>query len=106
MLERFKTALVDSYVVAIALGWLFAMGITRFVGIFIEPITVWMTRRQSWSIYSSNSPSPALPFQLVFSQLLTSAAYLLIVDGLLRWLYYPVAKKQDQGEAVEPEEGV
>ncbi len=103
MLERMKTALVDSYAGAIALGWLFAMGITRFVGVFIEPVTVWMTRRQSWEIYSAGATSPAFPFQLVFSQLLTSASYLLIGYGLLRWLYYPAKEKQDPEGAPEPE---
>jgi len=102
MLEQLKTALVDSFVGAIALGWLLAMGITRFVGTFVEPVSIWMTRRQNWQIYSGTTLSPAFPFQLVFSQLLTAAAYLLIGYGLLRWLYYPPAEKQDQEEDSEP----
>jgi hypothetical protein len=105
MLERLKTALVDSFVGAIALGWILAMGITRFVAIFVEPATVWVTRRQNWEIYSASSPSAAFPFQLVLSQLLTAAGYLLIGYGLLRWLYYPAAEKQDQEDMPEPDEG-
>jgi hypothetical protein len=104
MLERLKTALVDSFVGAIALGWLLAMGITRFVGIFVEPVTAWMTRRQNWQIFSAASPSPAFPFQLVFRRLLTGLAYLLVGYGLLRWLYYPATKEEDLGPP-EPEPG-
>lgn len=104
MLERMKTALIESFAGAIALGWLLAMAITHFVGIFIEPVTVWMTRRQNWEIFSSNSSSAAFPFQLVFSQLLTCAAYLLIGYALLRWLYYPPEEKQEQVQTQEPEQ--
>jgi hypothetical protein len=63
-----------------------------------------MARRENWEIYNANPPSPAFPFQLVFSQLLTSASYLLIGYFLLRWLYYPPTGKQDQDQALEPAE--
>ncbi|MGA2673779.1 MAG: hypothetical protein ABSE99_11185 [Terracidiphilus sp.] len=104
MLERLKTALVDSFVGAIALGWLFAQGVARFVGIFIEPVSRWITQRQYWEMSQANSGPRAFPFQLALSQLLTSVLLLLIAYGLLRWLYYPAAEEQGQTGTTEPEQ--
>jgi ABC-type antimicrobial peptide transport system permease subunit len=106
MLKRLKTALVDSFVGAIALGYLFAQGILHFVGIFIEPVRHWIAERELWELTLSKSALPAFPFKLVLSELLTSVFLLLIAYGLLRWLYYPATEKQDQGQPPKPEEGV
>ena len=44
MLERLKRALVESFVGAIALGYLLAQGILHFVNIFASPIAGWVSR--------------------------------------------------------------
>ena len=38
MLERFKRALVESFIGAIGLGYLLAQGILHFVNIFASPV--------------------------------------------------------------------
>ena len=38
MLERLRQTLVESYVGAVALGWLLAGGLMDFVGIFSPPV--------------------------------------------------------------------
>jgi hypothetical protein len=104
MLERVKTALVDSFVGAIALGWLFAQGVMRFVGSLIEPMQRWITQQQFWRANHVNSAMPGLSLELALTQLLMSGLLLLIAFGLLRWLYYPAAEKQDEGDEQEPEQ--
>jgi hypothetical protein len=88
-LSNMKTALVDSYVGAIALGWLFAEGITRFVSIVTEPFQSWLAQRQFWKANHFSSATPGYPFPEALSLLLMSLFLLLIAYGLLRWLYYP-----------------
>jgi nitric oxide reductase large subunit len=105
MLKRLKTALVDSFVGAIALGWIFAQGITHFVGIFIDPFTKWIAERRYWELLPRNSSPRGFPFQVAILELLYSVFLLLIAYGLLRWLYYPSKKKQHQEQTPEPEQG-
>jgi hypothetical protein len=105
MLKRLKSALVDSYVGAIALGYLFAEGILHLVGIFSEPVRHWLAERELWQLNLAKSTPPAFSFNWALSELFTSVFLLLITYGLLRWLYYPATEKQDQGETPEPEEG-
>jgi hypothetical protein len=104
MLERLKTALVDSFVGAIALGWLFAQGVVRFVGILIEPLQRWVIQQQFWAANRINSAAPGPSLELALTQLLMSVLLLLIAFALLRWLYYPAAKEQDQEQAPDPEQ--
>ena len=105
MLERLKTALVDSYVGAIALGFMFSQGISQFVRTLINPVTVWVQQREYSQIYQAGGARAGFPFQSVLPQLLMSVFELLIAFGLLRWLYYPRTEKQDQEPAPEPEQG-
>ena len=105
MLKRLKTALVDSFVGAIALGWLLAEGVIHFVNVFIEPVEHWISQRQYWEMLHLSSSPPRFPFQLVLSELLTSVCQLLIAYGLLRWLYYPATEKQDQEQTPNQENG-
>jgi hypothetical protein len=104
MLERLKTALVDSYVGAIALGVLLSEGISRFLGIFTEPAARWITQRQYWMMINSHSEPPGFPYMQEVSQAVASALYLLVGYGLLRWLYYPIGEMQDREHTAEPEE--
>jgi hypothetical protein len=89
---------------AIALGWLFAEGVTRFVGIFLEPISVLVAQRRYFEIAGAHSTSLGFPYLQAIVQALTAAAYLLVGYGLLRWLYYPPAEKQDQEVDSAPEQ--
>jgi hypothetical protein len=104
-LANMRTALVDSFVGAIAVGWLFADGIARFVSILTEPFQRWLAQRQFWNANHYSSAAPGYPFPDALSILLTSVLLLLIAYGLLRWLYYPPTEKQDQEQPPEPEHG-
>ena len=104
MLKRLKTALVDSFVGAIALGWLLAEGIIHFVNVFIEPVTSWISQRQYWALINTYPGQPPFPFQLAFSELLKSLFLLMIGYGLMRWLYYPITVKQELEQGTNPEQ--
>ena len=46
MFERLKKSLVDSFVGAIALGFVFAQGILHFASMFSAPFNGWIMRRE------------------------------------------------------------
>ena len=104
MLKRLKTALVDSFVGAIALGYLFAQGILDFVGIFSEPVRHWLAERELLELNLAKSAPPAFSFKWALSELFTSVFLLLITYGLLRWLYYPPTEEQDERQTPDPEQ--
>lgn len=110
MLDRFKlkSALVDSYVGAIVVGWLFAEGIGRLVTSITTPLTEWGVERIRQQLSPGTSSilgSPLrFPTELMVSQLIAAALLLLIAFYLLRWLYFPPTESLDQGQTQEPEE--
>ena len=101
MLKRLKTALVDSFIGAIAVGWIFAQGIMHFVGIFIDPYTRWLSERQLWKLIPDKPVQPVFPYQMAISEFVYCTFSLLIAYGLLRWLYYPAKEKQEEEQPPE-----
>jgi hypothetical protein len=101
MLERMRTALVESYVGAIVTGWLLADGLTRVAGIFTTPIFSWVTQREFRTMTPFSHPARSFPFQAALPDAIGSALLLLMGYGLLRWLYYPRAEGEPAAEAVE-----
>jgi len=66
MFKRLKRALVESFVGAIALGWLFAQGIIHFVGVFSSPVAAWIRRNEYRGLPDSTTTSAGslLPYSL------------------------------------------
>jgi hypothetical protein len=108
MLDRLKTALVDSFVGAIALGVLLAEAIQRVAYIFFEPLTRWLLQRFSEQQFGRNAGAyqvpPRFPFEMAIPQLFTALFLLGASYVLLRWLYFPAAEKRDQDQAPPPED--
>lgn len=96
MHERLKAALVDSFVGAIAIGLLVSQGLAEIVGLFINPITVWLQQRQRSESFPPGSPDASLAFQSVFIQLIRAVLVLMIAYGMLYWLYFPKSAQKDQ----------
>ena len=97
MFDRLKQILVESFVGAIALGWMLAQIIAHSVSIFATPVASWITRREyrglggsSGSVAQNFSWQPALP------ELIRAILLLLIWYALLRWLYFTPAKGSDK----------
>ncbi|HET7750817.1 MAG TPA: hypothetical protein VFK81_15625 [Terriglobales bacterium] len=84
---RLKKALVESFVGAIAVGWVFAQGVLHFAYIFSVPIVSWVTRREYNGII--NRPiSPGFSIQDALPELVRSVSLLVLAYILLRWLYF------------------
>lgn len=91
MLERVKNALIDSFVGAIAVAWLFAEGIMSVVGSFTSPLTRWLLDRMRWResptfSHAFGSP-PQFPFEMAIPQLIGAVLLLVLAYLLFRWLY-------------------
>ncbi len=108
MLDRMKTALVDSFAGAIALGVLFSEGIQRIAYIFVDPVNRWLLQRFQQQQNSGGSVvyqvPQRFPFEFAIPQLFTALFLLVASYVLLRWLYFPPTPEQDQGQPPEPDE--
>lgn len=95
MTNRFKSALVESYVGAIALGWLFSQGLLQLAYIVTAPFTGWLSRREYERFYAPITEHHASPvfFSLgdSLAPLVKCVCILLLGYALLRWLYYKPA---------------
>lgn len=87
MFERLKKALVESFVGAIGLGWLFAQGVLHFAYVFTGPLAGWISSREYFAL-TSRVPSPGFWFRDSLLELARSLALLLLAYVLLRWLYF------------------
>lgn len=87
MLERLRRALIESYIGAIALGWIFAQAIQHFTYIFASPVASWISRRQ----YAEMPGVARWPTRLFLREAIPEAitTFLLLAVGyvLLHWLY-------------------
>jgi hypothetical protein len=88
MLDRLKQALVDSYVGAIALGYLFAQGILHFVNIFASPVAHWISRKQYGGLVPGRTGLPGFSLQDALPEVISFALLLVVWFVLLRWLYF------------------
>jgi hypothetical protein len=95
MLHRLKTALVDSYVGAVALGYLLGEGVEEVSTSFIAPFSEWVQRKLLHNLLPQGVPDPG--FSLLFSlpHLARGIFYVLVALALLRWLYYPAKVQAD-----------
>jgi hypothetical protein len=86
MFDRLKRSLVESFVGALALGWLFAWAILDFASIFSAPVTNWITRSEYRT--TPGSVPAELLFRDALPYLVSSFVLFLIGYLLLRWLYF------------------
>jgi hypothetical protein len=86
MFKRLRQVLVNSFVGAIALGWLFAQCILHFAYGFSAPIANWLARREYQGML--NRAATGFSFQDALPELAKSVSLLLVGYLLLRWLYY------------------
>lgn len=88
MLDRVKRVLVDSYIGAIALGYLLAEAVLSFVNIFEAPVAAWAGRKVfPQTITPGVTLSAKSPLNLSIPQLVAFLVLIVVWYVLLRWLY-------------------
>ena len=102
MLNRLKTALVSSFVGALALGWVFAQAISHAVSIPITPIASWISRREFRDLPGRQSVPDSFFVQDAVPELLRTVCLALIGYALLRWLYYKPLQTESGTDPVLP----
>ena len=94
MLKRLKAVLVNSFVGAIAIGWVFAQGVLHFAYVFSAPVAAWLTRREYQGIADRAVMPTAFSLQDALPELARSLSLLLVAYLLLRWLYFKPIESQ------------
>ncbi len=87
MLSRLKRSLVESFVGAICLGYLFAQGFIHLAYVLTAPIAGWISRKE-YSALLKPEISTRFYFQDALPELARAASLLLLGYILLRWLYF------------------
>jgi len=103
MFERLRRAVVESFVGAIALGYLFAQGILHFVSIFATPVAGLVTRSVYPEMFTGSAASKGLPLQEALPELIRFILIILVWYVLVRWLYFSPMKKEPSEAAPNPE---
>jgi hypothetical protein len=99
MLRRLKRALVDSYVGAIALGYLFGEGLEWIAMIVTAPFSEWIRLKELHRINPQGAAEPGLSFRASLSPLVHGVLFLMFGLVLLRWLYYPAKVNAPSAES-------
>lgn len=94
MFDRLKQALVESYVGAIGLGYLFAQGVLHFANIFASPVVGWVSRREYGGLVPRTTTLPGFSLQDALPELVRFLLLLLVWYVLLRWLYLKPLKRE------------
>jgi hypothetical protein len=94
MFDRMKRALVESYVGAIALGYMFAQGILHFVNVFASPVAGWVSRKQYGGLMPRTTVLPGFSLQDALPEVVRFFLLLLVWFVLLRWLYFKPFEKE------------
>jgi hypothetical protein len=93
MFERLKKMLVESFVGAIGLGWIFASAMWDFTNALANPLRIWMARRGTLGAAGIAARHAGSLLSSVLPGLID--CFLLLAFGyvLLRWLYGTPAEK-------------
>jgi hypothetical protein len=94
MCKRLKKVLVESYVGAIALGWVFAEGVSRFTNIFTQPISNWLARSEFRGIPQNSASSSGILLRDAAPGLVGAIVILFVWYLLMRWLYFKPFEKE------------
>ena len=93
MLDHLKSALVSSYVGAIALGYIMAQCALHFINVFAMPIAGWITRDEYKNVVAHGMPMVGFTFRDGIPELVRLALLLAVWFVLLRWLYLTPLKR-------------
>lgn len=104
MFKRLKRALVESFIGAIALGYLLAQCILHFVNIFASPIAGWVSRNDYRAIIPGGATLVGFSLKDALPDLTRFAVLFLVWYLLVRWLYFTPPKTDVSKPAPNPEQ--
>jgi predicted Kef-type K+ transport protein len=87
MIRRLKRALTESYIGAIALGWLLAQDIMELVNALATPLGDWANRREYPKMAEMAGGGVGSSFQLALPGVVRFFLILVIWYALVQWLY-------------------
>ena len=96
MLNRLKKALVESYVGAVALGYLLADIVLQFVGIFVSPVSTWASRKNLKEVMPNASAAADFTFRDGLPYVVRFVGLLVVWWILVRWLYFKPSEPEKQ----------
>lgn len=102
MFDRLKHVLVESFVGAIALGYLLAEVVLYFVSVFTSPVSAWATQKLYRGLVPGTTAFSSTYLRAAGSSAVGFVLLLLVWYLLLRWLYFSPLKKE--GSVPNPEE--
>ena len=85
---RLKRTLVQSFVGAIALGWIFSQAVVHLAYVFSAPIAGWLSRREYQRFADHAIGQTRFFMQDSLPELVKAVSLLLLGYLLLRWLYF------------------
>jgi len=97
MFDRLKRTLVDSFIGAIALGYLLAQAMLYLVNVITVPVASWARRKE----FPPTTVGGGLSL-LALPPLVSFIVLLLIWYVLLRWLYFTPPKTATSEQASNP----
>jgi hypothetical protein len=103
MVDRLKAALVNSFVGAITLGWIFAQAILQCASLLILPLAQAIMARESPNFSVLGTPASIFSIEALLPGLIRVVFLLLVGYGLLRWLYYETESDMSLPPAPETE---
>jgi len=103
MFEQLKRTLVESYVGAIALGWLFAQALVHFANIFAAPVASWIARNEYGRLTGGAAVSARFCLRQALPELVSSFSLLVIWYVLMRWVYFKPLKTKTVDATSNPE---
>jgi hypothetical protein len=89
MFRKLRRILVETFIGALALGWMLAEIINHFVNIFASPVATWIGRSEFHDVLrAGNYPTEGFLFQDALPELLRFVILLTVWYALVRWLYF------------------
>ncbi len=87
MLDLLKSALVDSSVGAVALGYMLAQSVLHFANVFANPVAGWITRGEYKDVVTHGTPMAGFTLRDGLPELVRFVLLLAVWLVLVRWLY-------------------
>jgi hypothetical protein len=88
MFRKLRKILVESFVGAIALGWMLADIVSHLINTFAAPVAAWIGRTEYRHIITAPDVPKGFLIQDALPELIRFVVLFVVWYALVRWLYY------------------